>query len=166
MELWGAKYIKSLISITHKQWLYRNSDVHHVIDELTSRQQQELTVRIHEKLQTKKNSLLERHKHLMDVDFVKLGSGPTIVRQVWVANVEMAISIAKVARGNFCTQDNLRLLHMPPRKSSSYLQNKQVPNYTSFKHTGNTTVKQPGTRTPCHPVSLFRLTDPSISSPP
>jgi len=44
----------------------------------------------------------------MDVDFVNLGSGPTIVQQVWVANVEMAISVAKVARGNFCTQDNLQ----------------------------------------------------------
>jgi hypothetical protein len=33
---WGAKLIKSLISITHKQWLYRNSDVHHVIDGLSS----------------------------------------------------------------------------------------------------------------------------------
>ena len=79
MKLWGAKFIKSLISITHKQWLYKNSDVHHVIDGLSYRQQQELMVTIHELLQTKKNSLLERHKHLMDVDFVKLGSGPTIV---------------------------------------------------------------------------------------
>ena len=41
-----------------------NSDVHHVIDGLSSPQQQELTVRIHELLQTKKNSLLKRHKHL------------------------------------------------------------------------------------------------------
>ena len=32
VEMWGAKFIESLISITHKQWLYRNSDVHHVID--------------------------------------------------------------------------------------------------------------------------------------
>jgi len=107
VELWGAKFIKSLISITHKQWLYRNSDVHHVIDGLSSPQQQELTVRIHELLQTKKNSLLERHKHLMDVDFVEMGSGPTIVQQVWVAKMEMTISVAKVARGNFCTQNNL-----------------------------------------------------------
>jgi len=157
VELWGAKFIKSLISITHKQWLYRNSDVHHVIDGLSYRQQQELMVRIHELLQTKKNSLLERHKHIMDVDFVELGSGPTIIQQVWVANVEMAISVAKVVRGNFCTQDNLRLLHMPSCKSSSYLRNKQVPNYTSFKHTGNTTVKQSGTRTPCHPACSARL---------
>jgi hypothetical protein len=53
--------------------------VHHVIDGLSSQQQQELTARIHELLETKKKSLLERHKHLMDVDFVKLGSGTTIL---------------------------------------------------------------------------------------
>ena len=100
----------------------------------------------------------------MDVDFVELGSGPTIVRQVWVANVEMAVSVAKVMRGNFCTQDNLPLLHMPLCKSSSYLRNKQVPNYTSFKHTGNTTVKQPGTRTPCHPARSAHSKSPYFDS--
>ena len=36
VELWGARFIKSLLSITHKQWLYRNSNVHHVIDGLSS----------------------------------------------------------------------------------------------------------------------------------
>jgi hypothetical protein len=39
----------------------------------------------------------------MKIDFAKLGHGPTIVRQVWFANMEMAISIAKIAKGNFCT---------------------------------------------------------------
>jgi hypothetical protein len=66
VELWGARFIKRLISIKHKQWLYRNSNVHHVIDLLSSRQQQELMARIHDFLETKKNSLLEQHKHLMD----------------------------------------------------------------------------------------------------
>jgi hypothetical protein len=88
VNLWGAKFIKSLISITHKQWLYRNSDVHHVIDGLSSQQQQELTAKIHKLLETKRMSLLKRHKHFMDVDFMKLGSGTTIERQVWVANVK------------------------------------------------------------------------------
>jgi hypothetical protein len=68
VDLWGAKLIKSLISITHKQWLYRNSDVHHAIDGLSSQQQQELTERIRELLKVKKNTLLERHKHFMDVE--------------------------------------------------------------------------------------------------
>jgi hypothetical protein len=150
VELWVAKFIKILISITHKQWLYRNSDVHHVINGLSSQQQHELTARISELLETKKKSLLEPHKHLMDVDFIKLGSGTTIARQVWVANVEMAISVAKVACGNFCTQKNLLLLHTPLRKTSSHLQNKEVPPHTPSKHTGTTTLKQPRTMTPRH----------------
>ncbi len=150
VELWGAKFIKSLISITHKQWLYRNSNVHHVIDGLSSRQQQELMARIRELLETKKNSLLKRHKHLMDVDFIKLGSGTTIARQVWVANVEMAISVAKVVHGNFCTQEALLLLRTLLLKTSSHLRNKEVPPYTPSKHTGTTTLKQPRTMTPRH----------------
>ena len=48
----------------------------------------------------------------MDVDFAKLGSRTTIAQQVWVAGVEMAISIAKVARDNFCTQETLLLLRL------------------------------------------------------
>ena len=157
MELWGARFIKSLISITHKQWLYRNCDVHHVINGLSSRQQQELTVRTHELLETKKNSLLERHKHLMDVDFVTLGSGTTVVREVWVANMEMAISVAKVARGTFCTQETLLLLRTPLLKTSFHLRNKEVLLRTPSKHTGHTTLlKQPKTTTPCHQARSAR----------
>jgi hypothetical protein len=62
----------------------------------------------------------------MEVDFAKLGSRTTIARQVWVANMEMAISVAKVARDNFCTQETLRLLRTPLRKTSSLLPKKEV----------------------------------------
>ncbi len=51
-----------------------------------------------------------QHRHYMKIDFTKLGRGPTIACQVWVANIEMAISVAKVVKGNFCTQEALRLL--------------------------------------------------------
>ncbi len=44
-------------------------------------------------------------------DFEALGSGPTLARQVWVANMEMAISVAKIAKANFCSQDTLRQLN-------------------------------------------------------
>jgi hypothetical protein len=113
VDLWGSKFIKSLISITYKQWLYRNSNIHQESDSLNTKQHQELTSRIHELILMKKGSLLERHQHLMDVDFFKLGSGPTITRQVWVANIEMAISVAKVARGNFCLQEVIKALRTP-----------------------------------------------------
>ena len=30
IKIWGTKFVKSLISLTHKQWLYRNCDVHYM----------------------------------------------------------------------------------------------------------------------------------------
>jgi hypothetical protein len=78
----------------------------------------------------------------MDVDFMKLGSGTTIERHVWVANVKMAISIAKVVHGNFCTQETLQVLHTPQLKPSSNLPYRLTPNRPPTKQTGSTTLKQ------------------------
>jgi hypothetical protein len=89
-------------------------------------------------------SLLERHKHFMDVDFMKLGSGTTIECQVWVENVKMAISAAKVVRGKFCMQETLQVLHTPQLKPSSNLSYRQTPNCPPSKQTGPTTLKQSG----------------------
>jgi hypothetical protein len=44
----------------------------------------------------------------MNTNFDVLGRGPTLASQVWVAYMEMAISIAKVAKGILCTQETLR----------------------------------------------------------
>jgi hypothetical protein len=43
IDLWGSRFIKSLISIMHKQWLYRNSNVHQESEGLNAKQHQELT---------------------------------------------------------------------------------------------------------------------------
>ena len=99
----------------------------------------------------------ERHNHLMDVDFVKLGSGTTIAWQVWVANVELAISVAKVAHDNFFTQETLLLLRTPLLKTSSHLRNKEVLFHTPSMHTGTTTLKQPRNTTPCHSARYSHL---------
>jgi hypothetical protein len=96
--------------------------------------------RIHFLLETKKESLHKGHKHLMEVDFAELGSGITIARQVWVANVEMAISVAKVAPDNFCTQESLRLLRTPLRKTSSLLPKKEVHFHTPSMQIGTPTL--------------------------
>jgi hypothetical protein len=56
----------------------------------------------------------------------------------------MAISIAKVVRGNFCTQETLRVLHTPQLKPSSNLPYRQTPNRSPTKQTGPTTLKQSG----------------------
>jgi hypothetical protein len=64
-------------------------------------------------MRTKHSALLLRHQHFLSIDFVELGRGPTIACQVWVTNMEMAISVFKDARGNFCTQESLCLLCTP-----------------------------------------------------
>ncbi len=110
VENWGANLIHSLLSLTRKQWLYQNSDVHYVSEGLTTQQHDEIQAKIYELMRTKHSALLLWHQHFLTIDFVKLGRGPTLARQVLVANMEMAISVFKVARGNFCTQESLCLL--------------------------------------------------------
>jgi hypothetical protein len=113
LDIWGSRLIKSLIGLTHKQWLFQNCDVHYISEGLTAHQHNELTARIHELMKTKHKTILLRHRHFIQIDFYQLGRGPTLARQVWVANMEMAISIAKLARGNFCTHKSLSLLSTP-----------------------------------------------------
>ncbi len=72
-----------------------------------------LTSKIKKIIKTKPTALLAQHRHYMNTNFNKLGCGPTLAHQVWVAYMEMAISIAKVAKGNFCTQETLQKLQTP-----------------------------------------------------
>jgi hypothetical protein len=111
--IWGTKFIKSLISLTHAQWLYRNCDVHYISNGLTSRQHDKLTSKIKELMKTKHTALLGQHQHYMNTNFNELGHRPTLARQVWVAYMEMAIRVAKVAKGNFCILETLRQLCTP-----------------------------------------------------
>jgi hypothetical protein len=113
VEDWGANLIQSLLSLTHKQWLYQNSNVHYVSEGLTTQQHDKLQAKIYKLMRTKHSALLPWHQHFLTIDFVELGHGPTLACQVWVANMKMAISVFKVARGNFCTQESLCLLCTP-----------------------------------------------------
>ena len=99
--------------MTHKQWLYRNNNVYYVSDRLTLKQHEELTAKIKILLKTRRCALLRCHRHYMLTNFEVLGSGPTLAHQVWVINMEMAISVARVATANFCMQDTLRQLNIP-----------------------------------------------------
>jgi hypothetical protein len=59
VDTWGLKLIKSLIGLTHKQWLFQNSDVHYVSKGLTAHQHDELTTKIRVLMKTKHKALLE-----------------------------------------------------------------------------------------------------------
>ena len=77
------------------------------------KQHEDLTANIKILLKTRHCALLRCHQHYLLTNFELLRSGPTLARQVWVANMEMAISIARVAKANFCLQDTLRQLNIP-----------------------------------------------------
>jgi hypothetical protein len=94
---WGASFLKSLLSNTHKQWLFRNSDVHHIIDGLMTHQHALLNQCIHDLIQTTPKlpkELLPMHYHLLQQDFAQLGNADTLQQQIWVASMESALGAA------------------------------------------------------------------------
>ncbi len=70
VENWGASLIQSLLSLTHKQWLYQNTNVHYVSEVLTTRQRDELQAKIYKLMRTKRSALLSRHWHFLTINFV------------------------------------------------------------------------------------------------
>jgi hypothetical protein len=114
IDKWGIKFIKSLINITHKQWIYRNADVHHVINGLTSSQHTALFARVQELLMTNVNYLLPCHPHLLNQDLYQLGNADTLPYQLWVTLMESAISTAShVASGHY-TPGSMQIFNSRP----------------------------------------------------
>jgi hypothetical protein len=111
---WGVKFIKSLINITHKQWIYRNADVHHVINGLTSSQNTALFAWVQELLMTNVNYLLPCHHHLLNQDFHQLGNADTLPHQLWVASMESAISAASHVASRHFTQGSMQIFNSCP----------------------------------------------------
>jgi hypothetical protein len=121
--------------------------------------------------------------------FLQLGSGPTITHQVWVANIEMAISIAKVAWRNFCLQEFIKALCTPQHDKPQYQEQTQIcpPSLHATSPTQNMTKRpMPGslshidhlsklqyhrnqavnrTNTPAHSLVLYPIFTPPPSIP-
>jgi rhamnose utilization protein RhaD (predicted bifunctional aldolase and dehydrogenase) len=49
--------------------------------------------------------LLPKHQYLLDTDFEALGSGPTIDRQIWLANITSACAAARLSQAGTLTPD-------------------------------------------------------------
>ena len=93
---WGQQFIEQLLSITHKQWIFRNSKVHlRKLDGLTEDEHKDIFQRMEDLMFTNPDDLLPAHKHLLEEDFEGLGEGSAITRQYWIADMESAISAAE-----------------------------------------------------------------------
>jgi hypothetical protein len=73
VDILGSRLINSLIGLTHKQWLFRNGDLHYISKGLTVHQHDDLTARICKLMKTKHKMLLPRHRHFIQIDFNQLG---------------------------------------------------------------------------------------------
>lgn len=58
----------------------------------------DITLQVLEYLSTNPEEILPHHRQLLEVDMERLGSGPTVDRQYWVANMVSAVAAAKALR--------------------------------------------------------------------
>ncbi len=114
VEKWGVGFIKLLISLTHKQWIYRNSNVHHRIEGLTLSVPLILCNKIQVIMRTNPADLLPCDRHLLTQDFHSLGSSATIQPQIWVASMESALSAAAQVALSCFTLGSLAIFNETP----------------------------------------------------
>ena len=119
IQQWGKNFIDSLLSLTHKQWIFRNSKVHFKTDGLTATQHDALETRVKELMSTLPSALLSKDRYLLSEDFHQLGEGPAAIRQVWAASMESALGAASnYAAGTLVPGSHpylQSLLHRPHR---------------------------------------------------
>ncbi len=97
LEKWGAQFLKTLLNLTHKQWIFWNADVHYKIDGLTQEQHMEIFSRIQNLMEITLLDLLPCNCHLLKNNFHDLGNVEMIQQQIWIALMESALKAASPA---------------------------------------------------------------------
>ena len=94
-ESWATGLARRLLELTHRQWIYRNTEVHFVSEGgLTVRQHESLMSRVEEYASTDPADLLPEDRALLEVDFSLLGTGAAREKQYWVAEMASAVAAA------------------------------------------------------------------------
>ncbi len=98
-EKWGQQFIKYLLQITHKQWIFQNSGVHcKGFNGLTQAAHNKIFNCMEELIFTDPDYLLPKHQHLMSQDLEALTEVSAVDRQYWIVSVESAISASKAVQ--------------------------------------------------------------------
>jgi hypothetical protein len=85
----------TVLDITHQQWLFRNTRVHiRLLEGKTTEEHNAIMEDVLERLSTSPGDLLPQHRHLLEVNFSRLGEGTTIDRQYWMASLDSAVKAA------------------------------------------------------------------------
>ena len=116
-EYWSRGLIRRLVQITHRQWIYRNSTVHHKVHgSLSQAQHDHLMDTIEDYLHIDPMTLLPEDRGLLDVDFDKLAESTVVDQETWVSEMSTAVSAAahirngsrQALRSRFCSGPNPR----------------------------------------------------------
>ena len=95
IRTWSKHLLRHLLCITHRQWLFRNAKVHlRKLEGKTEQEHRQIIEEVREMMLVDSDDLLPCHRHLLHQDFLKLGSGPSIDRQYWLAQMQSAVSAA------------------------------------------------------------------------
>ena len=97
IKSWSIQFIKRVLHITHRQWLYRNARIHiRLVDGLTEPEHNNIIQLVHNLLDTDPNDLLPQHRHLLQQDFQQLGEGRSLDRQYWITSMQSALETADI----------------------------------------------------------------------
>lgn len=92
ISAWSRQFLAKILNITHRQWLYRNARIHiRVAEDLTEPDHDLIMEQVSTLMGTDPMDLLPCHRHLLDWNFDELGTGPTLDRQYWIAQMDSAI---------------------------------------------------------------------------
>ncbi len=95
---WGKSFISKLFNITHKQWIFWNSQLHYCGKEgITLQQHREIMQCITTNMLTKPDELLPCHWYLILTNPMLLAGGSTASRQLRLSSMNTAKSTAVLA---------------------------------------------------------------------
>ena len=125
LETSGGRFLKTLLNLTHKQWIFCNAKIHHKIDGLTQGHHMDIFSLIQTLMETTPLDLLLCHRHLLDKNFHDLGNAETIQWQLWIASMESALSAASRVSTSHFTPGSLSIFNtqigsMQPRRSVNH----------------------------------------------
>ncbi len=101
---WSVTFVSKVLDITHRQWLYRNARIHMKVAEgLTQPAHEAIMSKVLTLMGTDPMELLPQHRHLLELDFLALGNGPTEDRQYWIESMKSALQ----ASGKRYRSDNI-----------------------------------------------------------
>ena len=76
IKTWSTHFIQRVLDITHQQWLFRNTRVHiRLLEGKTTEEHNAIMEDVLERLSTSPGDLLPQHRHLLEVNFSRLGEG-------------------------------------------------------------------------------------------